>query len=68
MDRYKDFVITSVCLADLESQGYDCSKLDEGDMRHLADKMADAYLDSVFWQDLDIIAQDVLHLTKKKID
>jgi hypothetical protein len=51
------FPITTVSRADLEAVGFDASSVDDGTMLELADKMADAYLDNVFWIDLDIIAE-----------
>jgi hypothetical protein len=50
------FPITSVHRADLEGLGYDVSKVDDGTMAQLADKMAKAYLDQAYWIDLPIIA------------
>jgi hypothetical protein len=50
------FPITSVHRADLEEQGFDTSAVDDGTMRELADKMADAYCDQAYWIDLEIIA------------
>lgn len=63
MNKYKDFTITSVCLADLESIGYDTSNIDESTMERLASKMANAYCDNGFWIDLPILA-DHLGITK----
>ena len=60
---YKDFSITSVCRADLESSGFDTKGVDDSTMSELASKMADAYCDMGFWEDLDILAE---HLKIKK--
>ena len=59
------FKITSVAREDLESIGYDTSKVDDGTMLHLASKMANAYCDNGFWIDLPILAED-LEIPKKK--
>jgi hypothetical protein len=59
------FAITSVHRGDLEGLGYDTGKVDEATITELADKMADAYLDSGFWIDLPIIA-DHLQIPKKE--
>jgi hypothetical protein len=59
----QDFEITSVCLADLEQQGFDVSNVDDATMKRLASKMSDAYCEQNFWSDLDIIAE---HLGIKK--
>jgi hypothetical protein len=53
---YKDFPITSVCRADLESAGFDTKKVDDDTMKELASKMANAYCDDGFWIDLEILA------------
>lgn len=54
---YKDFPITSVCRADLESAGFDTTNVDDDTMLELAHKMANAYCDIGFWEDLEIIAE-----------
>jgi len=61
----KPFPITSVCRVDLESKGFDTSKVDDADMEYLASKMADAYCDNGFWEDLQIIAEENLKIPKK---
>jgi len=54
------FPITSVHRDDLESVGFDTSRVDDGVMLRLAEKMADAYLESdAFWMDLEMIAEDL---------
>lgn len=45
---YKDFPITSVCRADLESAGFNTENVDDGTMSELASKMANAYCDMGF--------------------
>jgi len=59
------FPITTVHRADLEQAGFDAGKVDDGTMIELADKMADAYLDSAFWIDIEIIA-DALEIPRRK--
>jgi len=54
---YKDFPITGICRADLESAGFDTSNVDDGKMSELASKMANAYCDMGFWEDLKILAE-----------
>ena len=56
---YKDFPITSVCRADLESAGFDTKNVDDGTMSVLASKMANAYCDQDVWIDLEILAEDL---------
>jgi hypothetical protein len=58
MTKQKEyFCITRVCRADLEGIGFDTSNVDDSTMTELADKMANAYLEEVYWIDLDIIAE-----------
>jgi len=58
----KDFDITSICKEDLKEHFSDkqINSLDDSDMRRIASKMADAYLENGFWQDLQIITEYVL--------
>lgn len=51
------FPITNVCRADLEEVGFDTKDVDDGTMSKLASKMADAYCEFAFWEDLEIIAE-----------
>lgn len=51
------FKITSVAREDLESRGFDTSKVSDSTMKRLASKMADAYCEQGFWIDLEIIAE-----------
>lgn len=50
------FQITSVCRDDLEEIGFDTKNVDDATMSKLASKMADAYCEFAFWEDLEIIA------------
>lgn len=58
----KPFPITSVCRADLKAffSEEQIAQLDDSDMEEIANKMADAYCEIVFWIDLEIIAEYVL--------
>ena len=51
------FEITSVSRADLEELGYNTSKVSDEKMEYLAKKLADDYLEQMFWISLDIIAE-----------
>jgi hypothetical protein len=51
------FPITSVHRMDLEQAGFDAAAVDDGTMIELAEKMADAYCENVFWVDLDVFAE-----------
>jgi hypothetical protein len=53
------FLITSVHRSDLEEEGYDISNVDDATMLALARKMAEAYIENVFWIDLPIIADSL---------
>src|SRR5262245_52785650 len=53
------FPITSVAREDLESQGFDVSKVTDDQMAEIADKMQDAYCDDIFWVELETIADDM---------
>jgi hypothetical protein len=57
------FPITSVSREDLEGIGYNTKKVEDGTMKQLASKMADAYCDGGYWIDLPIIA-DHLEIPK----
>ena len=58
----RPFPITSVCRLDLldtvTPEGI--GRLDDAAMGLLAEKMAEAYTDSVFWIDLKITSEDLL--------
>ena len=62
---YKNFPITSVCRADLESAGFDTTNVDDSTMTELASKMADAYCDMGFWEDLEVIANEYFKIPDK---
>ncbi len=60
------FSITSVCRDDLEGIGFDTKNVDDGDMSQLASKMADAYCDSGFWIDLEILAEHYFKIPRRQ--
>lgn len=51
------FPITSVSREDLEERGFDTSGVSDAKMERLASKMADDYLEQLFWTSLDILAE-----------
>lgn len=55
----KPFPITGICRADLESEGFDTSQVDDDDMKNLATEMADAYCNFGYWIDLNILADQM---------
>ena len=63
--RKEFFPITCVARADLIRCGFSVDRVSDATMTELADKMADSYVENVFWIDLDIIAQD-LGIPKRK--
>lgn len=58
------FPITSVSRDDLESIGFDTSNVSDSTMEYLAKKMANDYLDQLYWFSLEIIAE-YLEIPKK---
>ena len=61
----KEFEITSVTREDLESRGFDTTNITDAQMKELARKMCDDYLEQMFWISLDIIAEDAMGFKKK---
>jgi len=57
----KQFNITGVCRSDLHSIGFETDTLTDNDMKDIASKMAEAYM-NVFWQDLESIMIEVYKL------
>lgn len=62
----KEFEITSVTREDLESRGFDTTNITDEQMEELARKMCDDYLEQLFWISLDIIAEDIMGIPKRK--
>ena len=56
------FPITSVCRLALVGKfaPRDIGRLDDADLSRLADQMAEAYTDAVFWLALEVIPEDTL--------
>lgn len=53
------FEITSVSRADLEAKGFDVSDITDEMMQRLANKMANDYLEQLFWTSMAIIAENL---------
>ena len=53
------FPITHIHRDDLKSKGFDTSKVDDDDMVELASKLSNDYLEQLFWESLEIIAEDI---------
>ena len=62
----KEFEITSVTREDLEYRGFDTTNITDEQMEELARKMCDDYLEQMFWISLDIIAEDIIGIPKRK--
>lgn len=62
----KEFKITSVTREDLEMRGFDTTNITDAQMERLAQKMCDDYLEQMFWISLDIIAEDIIGIPKRK--
>ena len=62
----KEFKITSVTREDLEMRGFDTTNITDEQMERLAQKMCNDYLEQMFWISLDIIAEDIIGIPKKK--
>lgn len=60
------YAITSVHRDDLASRGYSVKNISNSTMKRLANKMGDAYVENCFWDDLEIIADDLEIPHKKK--
>ena len=53
------FVITSISRDDLESLGYKTENITDEEMEKLAKKMADDYLEQMYWLSMDILAESM---------
>lgn len=59
MPKKESFVVTSVSRSDLEGIGFDTSKVSDAQMERLAEKMAEDYINQMFWISLEILAEDL---------
>ena len=62
----RPFNITSICRSDLECKGFDVEKITDEQMAELAKRMANDYLEQLFWTSMEIIAEDIMELPKKE--
>lgn len=60
------FHITSIHRDDLLSRGFDVSEVTDADMQRLAGKLSDDYCNQLFWESLDIIAEDSINIPREK--
>jgi len=66
IDWEKEFQITAICREDMRDYFSDeeIASLDDADMKHIANKMSDAYMNT-FWLDMQIIVGGVLGNKKR---
>ena len=55
----ESFSISRLSRADLEEKGFDTSDVDDKTMQRLAEKLGDDYCTQLFWESLEIIAEDM---------
>ena len=61
----ESFIITEVSREDLETLGFDTSKVSDEIMERLASKLGDDYCEQLFWTSLDILAE-CMDIPKRK--
>ena len=61
-DMFKMFPITCICRKDLKSYltEKEIENFTDNDMKYLASKIANAYIENSYWIDLEILAKDIL--------
>ena len=65
-DLETSFEVSSVSREDLEYQGFSGRQTNDSDMETLADKMGNAFCESGYWEILDTIADEYLHIPKTR--
>lgn len=65
-ERLEFFPITHVSRDDLKSKGFDVSGVSDDDMRNLAQKMCEDYLTQLFWESLEILAEEGIEIPRKE--
>lgn len=53
------FEVTSISRGDLEALGYKTDNITDDEMKRLASKMADDYLEQMYWISMNILAEDM---------
>ena len=61
------FQITVIHRDDLQSLGFDAAKVSDADMESLAGKMADDYCNQLFWESMELIAEEVVKIPRAKM-
>lgn len=63
-DFQESFPITTVSRADLRHKGFDTDRISNSQMEELASRMSDDYQEQLFWQHMEQIADEIMHLPK----
>lgn len=63
-DFQESFPITTVSRADLRHKGFDTDRISNAQMEELASRMSDDYQEQLFWQHMEQIADEIMHLPK----
>ena len=53
------FEVTSISRGDLKALGFKTENITDGEMQRLASKMADDYLEQMYWTSMKILAEDM---------
>ena len=62
----KSFSISRLSREDLEEKGFDTSDVDDDTMQRLADKLGEDYCEQLFWDSLEIIAEEGFNIPRKE--
>lgn len=57
MNNLKPVPVTMLSVNDLEAQGFDVSKVTQEQIEWIASKMADNYVENLFWDDINCYAK-----------
>lgn len=57
-DEAEYFPVTRLSRADFHSKGYNPDKLTDEQMERIADEMGDGYVEQMFWEQIDQIADE----------
>lgn len=64
MNKYFEITSTSICRDDLRSAGFteeEISNVTDDQMRRIASKMADDYVNNLYWQSLQYFADLIIN-------
>ena len=60
------FVVTRIHRSDLEALGFDTSNVTDEDMKELANKMENDYLEQLYWTSMENIAGQIMKIPRSK--